>query len=288
MLTRMYVDASVSHCISMCLISVWVLTHLPLRHRVAPWITEDNTVINLFRKIGSPVVIPLGISLVASFAWIEASAASVSPSIEAGRTHATVVKRVRANRAVKKHRKVVKRAVTKPDVTADTRPTDALATPAESTVASASYGLALKTSRVMTANVPQAVPAPTATYSPRPNPYLVNMQSTATASAAATSSTAVAPFPAQAVTGNLGKEAIGELRKVFPHIPFLDETILPRIKTVYPTGDKPLVVVTFKCPTELIGVDTPSSLILHNVVNGGMNVINRSNLLSFNLQQVCE
>ena len=66
------------------------------------------------------------------------------------------------------------------------------------------------------------------------------------------------------------------------------QSILPTFKKVYPTGEKPLVVVTFKCPTELIGITPIPTKILHEVVNGGMSVVNATNLLSFNLQQVCQ
>lgn len=64
-------------------------------------------------------------------------------------------------------------------------------------------------------------------------------------------------------------------------------SILPKIKTVYPTGEKPLKVITFKCPTELIGVTPPPVKILHEGVNLAMDGLNHSNLLPFNLQQVC-
>lgn len=88
------------------------------------------------------------------------------------------------------------------------------------------------------------------------------------------------------VWGGLGN-LFGSLKLSLPDLPLSEQSILPKIQTVYPTGEKPLVVVTFKCPTELIGVDTPSTLILHKLVNGTMDLLNRSNLLSFNLQQVC-
>jgi hypothetical protein len=65
-------------------------------------------------------------------------------------------------------------------------------------------------------------------------------------------------------------------------------SLIPTIKTVYPTGEKPLVVVSFKCPTELIGIVPPPVAIIHEVVNAGLDGVNKSNLLSFNMQQVCE
>jgi hypothetical protein len=64
-------------------------------------------------------------------------------------------------------------------------------------------------------------------------------------------------------------------------------SLLPIVKTVYPTGEKPMVVITFKCPTELIGITPIPTKILHDVVDGGFSLLNKTNLLDFNLQQVC-
>ncbi len=66
-----------------------------------------------------------------------------------------------------------------------------------------------------------------------------------------------------------------------------DSNILPTIKKVYPTGEKPLVVLNFKCPTEVIGITPPPMKLLHEAVNLGFDGLNKTNLLSFNLQQVC-
>lgn len=65
------------------------------------------------------------------------------------------------------------------------------------------------------------------------------------------------------------------------------QTILPTIKKVYPTGEKPLVIFNFKCPTELLGVSPPPMQALHELINFGLDGVNRSNLLPFNMQQVC-
>jgi len=125
------------------------------------------------------------------------------------------------------------------------------------------------------------VPAPATAYVPRPNPYLVNVQPPEVVLASAA--------PASYLPGGQTRtDAAPSLGSLLPHVPLFEQAILPKIKTVYPTGEKPLVVVTFKCPTELIGIDTPSTLLLHNAVNGGMDLINKSNLLSFNMQQVCQ
>jgi hypothetical protein len=64
-------------------------------------------------------------------------------------------------------------------------------------------------------------------------------------------------------------------------------SILPKIKTVYPTGEKPLKVLTFKCPTELVGITTPPIKLLRAGVDLAMDGINRTDLLPFNMQQVC-
>jgi len=84
------------------------------------------------------------------------------------------------------------------------------------------------------------------------------------------------------------RQIIGNIKAALPSLPGEGQSLLPRIKKVYPTGEKPLVVVTFKCPTELIGITPIPTKILHDVVDGGMNVVNATNLLSFNLQQVCQ
>jgi len=75
---------------------------------------------------------------------------------------------------------------------------------------------------------------------------------------------------------------------VLPTMPPSDQAILPTIKTVYPTGEKPLKVLTFKCPTELVGVSPPTTKLLHEAVNFAFDGINKTNLLPFNMQQVCQ
>ncbi|MDP2835124.1 MAG: hypothetical protein Q8Q28_17840 [Pseudomonadota bacterium] len=73
-----------------------------------------------------------------------------------------------------------------------------------------------------------------------------------------------------------------------PHLPSADIDILPSITKVYPTGEKPLVVLTFKCPTELIGITPLPTKALRWLITAGMDSINSTNLLSFNMQQVCQ
>lgn len=122
-----------------------------------------------------------------------------------------------------------------------------------------------------------------AEQAPHPNPYMVHVAPRGVMVASA------APIPVPLPdTQARGKSETGGLGSLLPHLPMFEQAILPKIQKVYPTGEKPLVVVTFKCPTEVVGIDTPSTIILHKAVNGGMDLINRSNLLSFNMQQVCQ
>jgi hypothetical protein len=80
----------------------------------------------------------------------------------------------------------------------------------------------------------------------------------------------------------------GLLNEIRAGMPPLDNlSILPVVKKVYPTGEKPLVIVSFKCPTEVIGIAPPTVKLLHGLVDLGANGLNKSNLLSFDIQQVC-
>lgn len=84
-------------------------------------------------------------------------------------------------------------------------------------------------------------------------------------------------------------DSVGQtLDKLKQALPLQGQSILPKIKTVYPTGEKPLVVVTFKCPTELIGITPLPTQALHELVNLGLGALNSTNLLAFNVQQVCQ
>jgi len=73
-----------------------------------------------------------------------------------------------------------------------------------------------------------------------------------------------------------------------PHLPSADISILPSIKKVYPTGEKPLYVLTFKCPTELIGITPLPTKALRWLITSGMEALNSTDLLPFNMQQVCQ
>ena len=86
---------------------------------------------------------------------------------------------------------------------------------------------------------------------------------------------------------NLGSSLSG-LANSLPILPDSGRSILPTVKKVYPTGEKPLVVVSFKCPTELVGVTPPTISLLHSAVDLGLSGLNKTDLLPFNLQQVCQ
>ncbi len=91
--------------------------------------------------------------------------------------------------------------------------------------------------------------------------------------------------PKKAASTGSGSSILSSLKMMIPLTG--DSNILPTIKKVYPTGEKPLVVLNFKCPTEVIGITPPPMKLLHEAVNFGFDGLNKTNLLSFNLQQVC-
>ena len=96
------------------------------------------------------------------------------------------------------------------------------------------------------------------------------------------------PAENAAATGSLGQIWDSLKSALLPSMPPADQAILPTIKTVYPTGEKPLKVLTFKCPTELLGVTPLPTKALHGLVNMAMDGINSADLLPFNMQQVCQ
>jgi hypothetical protein len=98
--------------------------------------------------------------------------------------------------------------------------------------------------------------------------------------------------PAQFNTQQAAATSTGAVSSIFSNLKMMipltgDANILPTIKKVYPTGEKPLVVLNFKCPTEVVGITPPPMKLLHEAVNFGFDGLNKTNLLSFNLQQVC-
>jgi len=219
------------------------------------------TVTYTLPNLAKMLVLPFAAILIVSPSLAEVSAASISPTT-ARPSEQAKTKQARAKRAVKEPKQAMRKVAPQPEAV--------MSAPREDSV-----GLALKPSQTVAVESPQ--PAPTvapAAYSPRVNPYLVNQPQPA-------------PTPASAGNSDASLASSG-FKIAMPHIPLFEQSILPKVQTVYPTGEKPLVVVTFKCPTELVGIDTPSTLILHKALNGGMDLINKTNLLSFNMQQVCQ
>jgi hypothetical protein len=227
-------------------------------------------VTHLLSKLGKALFFPLATTLLACLTPVQVCAASVTaPSVTVPKSRQTdqkPVKKARAKPAEKKQQ-AQKGAAPQPVVAA---------APVSAAPAIPPADLALKASPAISVEVPQPAPAaaPVSGYTPRVNPYLVNVPQ-------------VAPAPAPVASAPSAPGGSG-FKIAFPQIPLFEQSILPKIKTVYPTGEKPLVVLTFKCPTELVGIDTPSTVILHKAVNGGMDLVNKTNLLSFNMQQVCQ
>jgi len=158
----------------------------------------------------------------------------------------------------------------------------ASATPAAAAIVAPPPATATQAPSAYTASAPAVPPASTNPYlSPSAtngNPYLAYTQQAGPASAPDSTTPSFKSF---------GPDFKG-LKDLLPSLPGKDQSLLPSIKKVYPTGEKPLVVVTFKCPIEMVGVNVPVTKILHGAVNLGMDAVNASNLLSFNLQQVCQ
>ncbi len=132
---------------------------------------------------------------------------------------------------------------------------------------------------------PAAVPV-TKAYLPAPapvaNPYLAyrtGFTQVASPQVAASVSPAVDPI-----------KLFSSLRDFLPepHLPSADIDILPSITKVYPTGERPMYVLTFKCPTELVGITPPPTKALRWLITSGMDAINSTNLLPFSMQQVCQ
>ena len=125
-----------------------------------------------------------------------------------------------------------------------------------------------------------AMPAPLPTSLPVSLPFLPQTNFAAPA-AYAPSAAKPSSTPSSSSLGSL----FSSLKMMIPLTG--DSNILPTIKKVYPTGEKPLVVINFKCPTELVGITPPPMKLLHEGLNFGFEQLNKTNLLSFNLQQVC-
>lgn len=135
---------------------------------------------------------------------------------------------------------------------------------------------------------PAAVPV-AKPYAPAPvsNPYLANpYMAYRTGLTQAGAPQVPAPVSPAVDTGRL----ISSLRDFLPepHLPSADIDILPSITKVYPTGERPMYVLTFKCPTELVGITPPPTKALRWLITSGMEAINSTNVLPFSMQQVCQ
>lgn len=127
-----------------------------------------------------------------------------------------------------------------------------------------------------------AMPAPLPTSLPVSLPFLPQANF---AAPAAYAPSATQPYAATSPSSSSLGSLFSSLKMMIPLTG--DSNILPTIKKVYPTGEKPLVVINFKCPTELVGITPPPMKLLHEGLNFGFEQLNKTNLLSFNLQQVC-
>ena len=127
----------------------------------------------------------------------------------------------------------------------------------------------------------QAIPVAPVAAPTSGNPYLAYRVAYAPAAAP------VAPAPTTA--GDAG-QLLNTLRNFLPepHLPSPDIDVLPSITKVYPTGDRPMYVLTFKCPTELVGITPPPTKALRWLITSGMEAVNSTNLLPFSMQQVCQ
>lgn len=85
-------------------------------------------------------------------------------------------------------------------------------------------------------------------------------------------------------------QLLNSVRNFLPdlHLPSPDIDVLPSITKVFPTGERPMYVLTFKCPTELVGITPPPTKALRWLITSGMESINSTNLLPFSMQQVCQ
>lgn len=128
-------------------------------------------------------------------------------------------------------------------------------------------------------------------WSPRPNPYIVQPVTVSVGPAPAVApwqgqNFAQAPSSAQVPVATASPLASSQ-DNFNGKDSSKSRSLLPTITKVYPTGEKPMVVVTFNCPTELAGIATPSTKILHTVFDLGFGAINATNILPWTLQQVC-
>lgn len=134
-------------------------------------------------------------------------------------------------------------------------------------------------------DMPAAAPAQIVTPAAPPQIVQHSVQAAPAALAASPSKAASPGFLASLDPKQGLSDLFGSVRNKIPLLN--DQDLLPTVKKVYPTGEKPLVIISFKCPTEMIGITPPPMKALHELINFGFDGINKTNMLSFNLQQVC-
>lgn len=132
-------------------------------------------------------------------------------------------------------------------------------------------------------------PPPPRAYNPPPVPFLGGSKVNPYLPIPVRQAPAAQDEPARgARIGSSFGNPFSSLGLSIPLLPDSGQSILPKITKVYPTGEKPLVVVSFKCPTEVVGITPPTIKLLHEAVSLGMEGLNKTDLLSFDLQQVCQ
>jgi len=159
-------------------------------------------------------------------------------------------------------------AVATPEVVVTTAPAPA-ATAAPSPVAAAAPVATAPATVVAQAPLKAASAA-----TPAVNPYLLN------------SVAYNQPYTPVNPSNGLG-QVFSDFKLALPSLPSSDQSILPTIKKVQPTGEKPLYVLTFKCPTELVGITTHP---LRPCVGWSPRAwtAQQHRPAPFNMQQVCQ
>lgn len=62
---------------------------------------------------------------------------------------------------------------------------------------------------------------------------------------------------------------------------------LVNVKRYNIPGQKSILVVATKCPSEFVNISTPTTKIFHSLVDSGMSCINSTQILPVELRQVC-
>jgi len=76
------------------------------------------------------------------------------------------------------------------------------------------------------------------------------------------------------------------IQPVIAQTPLANNFVL-KVKKYDVPGEKSIVIVSTKCPTEYVGIPTPSSKAFHYLVDSGMSCINKTQILPIELRQAC-